>query len=652
MSTESVFVEAAKARIASGDTGGARAFLEEILRLSPQHRWACLTLARVLLGSNPAAAAEVASRVTSDSASDGEAWGLLGQAQSLAGRSRDAVEAFRQAAKLAPRDGAAESNLSIALLRSGDTQGALEAGQRAVTLAPGLPETHACLGHALSYLKRSEDALNCFRSALELRGDNPDALVGIARVYRNQGLFSTAILALLRAVEIAPDWQPGLIELASLYRESGEFALAAETNEKVLSQSAGFSYFESNRLFDMQYDPAVDEETAVAEARAWGLRQIAAIGRQFKVPRARQRSSGGALHIGYVTADFYRHPVGWLGGDAIALHDKSAVRVSVYANQTIEDDVTLKIKAAADGWVPISGLDDASVAERIARDGIDVLVDLSGHTAGHRLAAFARRPAPLQISWLGYFATTGLPAMDYVLADGDFLGEEGEGFYCERILRLPRLRHGYAPPGYAPGVREPPMLASGAPTFGSFNNASKLNPVVLDVWARILAAVPDSRLILKWRSFNDPWIQERVRARFAGNGIDGDRILFDGASPHSAMLAQYGEIDVALDPFPFSGALTTCEALWMGVPVVTMPGRRPVSRQSHAILRSIGLSEWSAASADEYVAIAAGLVEDVTALRSMRSRMRDRIKESVLLDARGLAALLEQTYHHAYKVRA
>ena len=292
-------------------------------------------------------------------------------------------------------------------------------------------------------------------------------------------------------------------------------------------------------------------------------------------------------------------------------------------------------------WHWVAGRDDEQLAAMVAADGIDILVDLSGHTAGNRMALFAGRAAPVQLSWLGWFATTGLPTVDAALLDDDHLAPGAEGLFSEVVVRLPAGRFTYMAPDYAPAPRMP---QDGAVVFASFNNPAKLNAAVAALWARVLAAVPGSVLLLKWRGLGDPIMQARLGALFAAHGLDPARLRFAEASPHAAMLDEYGTVDVALDPFPFSGALTTCEALWMGVPLVTLPGARPVSRQSHAILRRIGFGAWSCGSEAEYVAVAARLAQDRAGREPLRHRLRAAMAGSALCDHRGFAAGLEATY--------
>jgi protein O-GlcNAc transferase len=641
------FHAAAQARRDAGDSTGALVLLDEILRRDPDERRALLARTTLLLPIDPVAAANTVHRITRTGAADAEAHGLLGQALSAAGRADEAVAAFRLAVAAQPANGRALANLSIAQLRAGDRHGALVTGRQAVAADPRLAEGHASIGHAAGYLGEHQEAISAFQRALVIAPRNADALVGLARVYRDLGRPSTAILALMRAVHISPGFSSAHVELATYYREIGEFDRAEEASRKARAL-APLANFHSNRFMDLLYKPSPDEDAALEEARAWGIRKVTAIPPVAQSPTSDSNSSR-PLRIGYVSADLYRHPVGWLGAGAIMAHDRSRFHVSVYANQTARDALTDEIQSKTGAWVPIAGLDDAAVAGRIASDRIDILVDLSGHTAGNRLDVFARRPAPVQVTWLGFPATTGLPTMDYVVMDDDHLADGAQAHFTERVVRLPRIRFAYTPPDYAPAVVDPPMVKNEFVTFGSFNNVSKLNQDVINVWSRVLIATPASRLLLKWRHLADPFMQARIRAVFAHNGVASERIVFDGATPHADMLAQYGQIDIALDPFPFSGGQTSCEALWMGVPVVTLPAARAVSRQTHAMLQAIGRPEWSARSPSGYIGIAAALAADAGNLAAMRRAQRARIGSSPLMDINGLARDLEAVYRDLWR---
>ncbi|HEX4095113.1 MAG TPA: hypothetical protein VHX64_00220, partial [Caulobacteraceae bacterium] len=389
--------------------------------------------------------------------------------------------------------------------------------------------------------------------------------------------------------------------------------------------------------------PAITAAAITDAHRQWGLRQEARAG--VRQPHANRADPDRPLRIGYVSGDFCVHPVGYFLAQVLEAHDRSTVQAICYANGTRIDDMTRRLQAAASGWREIAGLDDAQAEALIRADGIDILVDLSGHTARNRLALAGRRPAPVQASWLGYVASTGLPAIDYLITDLDTVPMGSEALFTETLVRLPHGRFCYAPPA-AP---TPTASAARPITFGSFNDLLKINDQVISTWAKVLQAAPGSQLRLKWSALDDAGVRERVLRAFAGHGIEAERIELSGHSPHAAMLAEYGEIDVALDPFPFCGGLTTCEAMWMGVPVVTWPGDRPASRQSLAMLKVLGLSELAASSEDDYVSIAAGLARDPARLQALKGGLRERMSASPLCRGELFTPTLEAAFRGMWR---
>ena len=288
------------------------------------------------------------------------------------------------------------------------------------------------------------------------------------------------------------------------------------------------------------------------------------------------------LRVGYVSGDLRYHPVGYFLARVLSAHDRRSVEVFCYSNSAVVDAMTARLRAVSDQWRSIVGMSDADAASLIRRDGVDILIDLSGHTNRNRLPLFASRPAPVQASWLGYYGTTGLAAMDYVLMDAVSAPPGEERWYSEAVVRLPHGRFCYDPPETAPAPADPPFSRRGHVTFGCFNNISKIGPDVVRSWARILEVSPGARLICKWRTLGDENSRRRLIEAFAAAGVSADRLEPRGFSPHQEMLAEYGDIDIALDPFPFGGGLTSCEALWMGAPVVTLPetARRRVRRSA------------------------------------------------------------------------
>ena len=621
-------------RAAAGDTAGALVLLDEALIQNQSDAEAARLLAALAVATDPARAVATARALLTLDPSDTGVLNSLAQGLAALEETAEAVGIFARIAALTPTDGGAHCNLALALLRAGRADESAATARSAIELRPDLAEAHANLGHALNALPAPDAAIAAFQACLRLRPEHPDTLLGLARAYMTLGRPSTAVLALRRAAMGSSGSANIQTDLGNALQALGMHEDALAAHRRAMALAPGQAMCGSNLLMALQYVPEAGDAAMRAEAESWGARQC-------MVP-AVPRPPGGwdgsrPLRIGYVSADLWRHPVGFLGAGAIARHNRPDVAVFIYANQTVSDDLTQDIAAAVDVWRPIAGIGDEAAARLIAADQIDILVDLSGHTGGNRLGVFARRPAPVQVSWLGYFATTGLPAMDAVLLDDEHVSPGGEAWFSERAIRLPMGRFCYTPPPYAPNPGVPP---GGPPLFGCFNNSMKLNDSTLALWSRVLDAVPDSRLLLKWRGLTDPVLSARLRNTFARRGSASERSRLEDHEPHEALLAAYARVAVALDPMPFTGALTTCEALWMGVPVVTLPGTRAVSRQSHAILSRIGRAAWSARDADDYVAIAARLA----AAPPARESLRDAMRASPLCDPAGFASGLETTY--------
>lgn len=472
-----------------------------------------------------------------------------------------------------------------------------------------------------------------------------ELLIEVGNLFAAQGFLMQARHCYLRARQIEPENLGILGNLANLAQSAGQHSSARRLYHELLQQRPDDAVIRRNLLTSLEYDPAASDAERLAAARAWGDWAIARAGGNRPRPACRPRHAR-PLRIGYVSADFCQHTVGFFVQDVLKAHDPARVQVFAYSAGQVQDSITEGIRAACQ-FRAVRTLNDQALATQIRHDEIDVLIDLSGHTAGSRLTVFAHRPAPVLVSWLGYFATTGLPVMDAVLLDAWHAPPGTEAQFVESIVRLPG-RFCYTAVPWMPRVTLPdenrPFI-----TFGSFNNTAKLNDAVLEIWAQILAAVPASRLVLKWRTFHDDTFRQTVTAIFEQYGIDAGRIELRGPSFHETMLEEYAGIDIALDPFPFTGGLTSCEALFMGVPVVSWPQSRVVSRQSHALLHQIGLPELSAGDAAEYVQIATRLANDRTRLKQLRTTLRERMLASPLMDVASHTRQLEDALIGLYR---
>lgn len=592
-----------------------------------------------------------------------------------AGRWDEAQDLIAQAISARPGIAVWWANYGLVLESTGDALGAVQAYAGALNLDGGLATAAdglLAMAEGLAQAGRADLAEACYRRTLALIPDGLAALVNAGNLLRAQARRADSVRLHRRAAAVAPgNWIPpynignALAEMnlpaeadrayrtglcldparVELWANRASRALAPQARlgealaflDRALRLEPGADSLHGARLFLMQYDPA-RTMPQIAQAHAdWGVRHP-------DRPAAAAPPPAPRLRVGYVSADLRAHPVGYFLEPVLAAHDRGAVEAVCYSNTANPDALTARLRGLADGWVDSAAMDDEALLERIRADGIHILVDLAGHTLGNRLGVFARRAAPVQVTWAGYVGTTGLPAMDYLISDPRQSPDGADGWAIEGIVRMPDAYVPWSPPAAAPPVGPLPMVASGAPTFGSLNALPKLNAQVAALWARLLAAVPDARLLLRTPGLDDPDLRARTLALFAAAGADPARIELRGAAPHAEFLATYGEIDVALDPFPYSGGLTTLEALWMGVPVVTLGGDRFCARHAVTHLASAGLPALAVEGEDAYVAMAAALVSDPDGLASIRGRLRDRLAASPALDGVRFTRALEAAF--------
>jgi protein O-GlcNAc transferase len=486
--------------------------------------------------------------------------------------------------------------------------------------------------------------LSTCQQVVDEQANNIEAVLSVGALLSGFGFLTDAKKCFLHARTLAPDDLRAMVNLANLARDAGEHSEATRLYSILLERLPQNAVVRRNILVGSQYDPNISDIERLTQAKDWGQWAISRAG-GFRQRPPMSPLENRPLRVGYVSADFCQHTVGLFVKDVLLAHKR--VTLFAYGAGSVKDWVTATIQACC-AFRDVSALGDEALAKQIQEDKIDVLVDLSGHTAGSRLSVFAHRPAPVALSWLGYFATTGLSYIDAVLLDEWHAPLGCETLFVEPIVRLPMGRLCYRPVPFAPDVSPLPSLSKGFVTFGCFNNSAKLNAEVYDVWAKILNAIPDSRLVLKWRTFADAALRQNIHDEFARRGVDPARIELRGASFHVDALREYADIDIALDPFSFTGGLTSCEALWMGAPVVTYPKESVVSRQTFAFLSSIGLSELAAKDDDDYVRIAVQLATHSKRLVKLRDKMRARMNASALMDTAGFTQGLEDIFYKLY----
>ncbi len=512
-------------------------------------------------------------------------------------------------------------------------------------IAAALPD-HFDAVHLLGALcyqrNRLEEARELLERAMRLDPAAAEPYYHFGCVLQAQNRFSEAITYYRLAIARQPEYAEAFNNLGNAHKELGEIGAAIgamREHVRLRPESAGAW---SNLLLTLWYDPRLSVNEIVAEHRRWG----ATVTGPGSVDFANGRSAERRLRVGYVSPDFREHPVTTFFEPVLAGHDRGKFEVFCYSHPLRVDEVTARLRGLADQWRDITHLTDEQAAQQIRADGIDILVDLAGHTAGNRLALFALGAAPVQVSYLGYIGTTGLPAMGYRVADANTDPAGTDAFYTEKVIRLETPFACYRPPAGAPEVDGLPAARRGWVTFASFNALGKIPDELLALWAMILHAVPNSRLVMAAVGLGDPAAQRRIRAFFEARQISAERLELRPFETLSAYLALHQRVDILLDTFPVNGHTVSCHAMYMGVPLVTMAGGAYASRLGASLLTAIGLEDLIAATGEEYVRKAVGLAMDGGRLRGLRKDLRARM--GPLMDEKNIVGALESSYRQLW----
>jgi len=576
----------------------------------------------------------------------------LGNALKALGRSEEAMACYRRALALKPDYAEACYNLGSALQASERIDEAANCYRRVLAIKPDFAEALGNLGGILLTRERYDEAAACFERALALRADSADILYTLGKARIGQNRLGEAAACFERATILRPGYADAHYNLGFVRHAEGRAREAVAHCEAAVAIAPDFVGALQLRLFALLYLEGFPAAAVAAEYVRCGKALMAHAAPGSVAPFSNSRDHRRRLRVGYVSGDLRRHPVSFFLEPLLSAHDRAGFEIFCYSERPVsgEDEVTARLRALADHWLVTIGLSDGDLAARIRTDGIDILVDLAGYSAHNRLAVFAHRPAPVQATWLGYPNTTGLPTIDYRLVDA-VTDPEGvaDAFATETLVRLDGGFLCYGPPADAPEPGAPPCLESGAVTFGSFNNPAKLSESTLETWATLLLRLPAARLLLKGHAFADPAFRARIRQYFVQRGVDAGRTeLLAPIRTTAGHLEAYRRIDIALDPFPYNGTTTTCEALWMGVPVVTLLGDRHAARVGASLLTHIGLKELIAASRDDYLDLAIDLAGDQERMAVMRSELRPLLATSSLCDAGRFARAIEHRYREMW----
>lgn len=609
----------------------------------------------------------------------------LGIIQARRAKYDEAIASFERALQLRGPFAQGYNNMACAYRDRGDKETSLEWFDQALILDPDYAEGWTNLGDALIDLGRTRDGVLAYQRSLaisnsslllrnkvsgllidegrlgeaekqldeniQLSPDDAASLSNRATVKMMLGRMEEAITDLHEALKIKNDMAGALANMGNAYLSLGQLDLAVENYRAALDIDPTASRTHSNFMLSLLYNPRTTGPELRAESERWGRRIEAEVPAQ--TGHANSRDPGRKLRIGYISPDFRDHSLAFFVLPYLKAHDRSQVEIHLYAEVRNVDSFTEQYIAAADGWRVTVGLSDDEVAEMIRADGIDILVEQASHTANNRVGVLARKPAPIQMA--NNVVTTGLERVDYFLTDPWLSPDGAEAGFTEELIRLDRCAWVYAPPPEAPVPAPPPVQANGYVTFGSYNNVTKVTEQTIATWSRVLAGVPGSRLILKSATLRDAIARERYLSLFAEHGITADRIdLKEPVRRREDHLASYGDIDIALDPAPFNGHTTTCEALWMGVPVITLAGAggEPTlapARVGVTMLNAVGLPQLIAGNEEEFVEIATSLALAPEQIAAYRSTIRLKMQGSPLCDAQGLARAYEQAFRGAWR---
>lgn len=669
-----------------GNLPVAQAFTQNVLELAPDHADA-LHLAGVIHArfGQFEPAIQCFHRAINLAPRQPSCHSNLGFALHMLGRLNEARMACERAIQLKPDFADAHNMLGVILKDLGRLEEALAVCRRTVQIRPDFAEAHNTIGIILKDLRRPYEALAACTCAIQIKPNFAEAHNALAVILKELGRLDEALAACSRAIQIKPDFAEACVNQGSLLSELGrmleglkaceralkihpnlvtahynranilanigQFDTAESSYRKALELKPDHAIAHSNLLFLLAADARLAPDDMLAQQKQWDHIH-GAIGKAHQfAPRTKKELTGRRLRIGYISPDFRKHPVGYFFEPLLVAHNKADLEIFCYANhddKTLSDAITQRLSNAAEHWRFVKHLGDHELAQLIRADGIDILVDLAGHTEGNRLVAFTYRPAPIQAMYLGYCASSGLESMDYWITDEVLHPPDTSEIATEQLYRLPRCCFSYQPPAEAPPVSARPNIG-GEVVFGSFNHLSKLRPEVIDTWSQLLTRLPRSRLLLMDKYLVDSEVRQLLLQQFSNHGVASDQLILRAREPYEQYLSTYAEVDIVLDAFPRTGGTTTAEALWMGVPVVTLAGQRYVERISASKLTATGLHRLITYNRAEYVDTALALAHDSALRIQLRTELRGRMTRSPLCDGTTLARTMEIAFQSMWQ---
>lgn len=572
-----------------------------------------------------------------------DAYVNLGALLQEQGALNEAIQTYRQILACKPDCAEAHCNLATTLKDQGKLEPATDAYRQAIEHSPDFAEAHYNLGNILQMQGRLTDAAQSYLRALAIKPDYADAHNNLGNVQQALGQLSAAASHLQKALALDPSSAEAYNNLGNVFKHQTRREDAIASYTKALELKPDYLEAHSNLIFALSSHPGCTPSQYLIEAKRYGMNAQASAHPYRSWPSHPKDSPPRRLRVGLVSGDLKTHPVGFFIESILAHLNLNSIELVAYSTKAQEDDLTSRIKPFFSSWNLIAGRSDEAAARQIYEDRIDVLVDLAGHTAFNRLSLFAWKPAPVQVNWLGYFASTGLPGMDFLLADPVSVPASHHAAFSEQVWYLPDTRLCFTPPAESesPGVAALPASINGCITFGCFQTLSKIGDETLVLWGRVFSVLPQARLRLQNKQMSCSVTREEISKRLAKFGIASERVTLLGPVSRPEYLAAHAEVDIVLDTFPYPGGTTTCEALWMGVPTLTLAGETMLARQGASLLVAAGLSNWVANNVDEYVAKAVAFSQDLAGLADLRAGLRERVRASPLFDAARFARNLE-----------
>lgn len=553
-----------------------------------------------------------------------------------------AKSCFEKAIKIKPNYIEAHNNLGNLFHKFGEFKKAINCFEKAIKINSHLAVPYYNLGNAQKELGDYQKAKNCFLKAIEIKSDYIEAHINLGEVFQELSEHKKAINCFKQAIIIQPNSANAYYNFGVTLEKLGEYQNAINYFQKAINLKPDYTRAHSNKLFNLFYLEEVDPKHYLFQAKKFRL-SLKPINSELLL-KYQFDVNPKKIKVGFVSGDFRQHPVGYFLLDMLKYLKNKNLELTAYSNSKIKDSLSVELKSHFTNWCEITDQDDEKVVNQIRKDGIHILLDLSGHSAKNRLPIFINKPAPIQASWAGYPGSTGIPEIDYMIGDRFVTPENENGHFTEKIFRLPLMWVCFSEPDLDVRISDPPVIKNGYVTFGSFNNLSKINDKVISLWSKILKSCPKSKIFLKAKRLDDSYLKEKIIDKFKENGINLNSIILEGSSSRSKQLNSYNKVDIALDPFPYSGGVTSLEAIWMGVPVLTKKGFRFVSHTTESINHNSGMSDWVANDENEYVKKAIKFSTDLELLTEINKNLRRKALKSPLFNSTLFAEQLNSAF--------